>query len=65
LAFHGFFQTVAGAGEHKDVAVVNQTVNHSGGELVVAEHRVPLGKFQIGSDDEALLLVVYTYINVL
>jgi len=61
LALQGFLQTVAGAGEHEDVAMVNQAVNHSSGEFIVAEHRVPLGEFQIGCDDEALLLVAVGY----
>jgi hypothetical protein len=39
------------------VAVVDQPVNHGGGEFVIAKDSVPLGKLQIRRDDQALLLV--------
>ena len=43
--------------------MVNQTVDERGGQTVVPEHCVPLGKLQIGRNDEALTNVIKETLN--
>lgn len=57
LAVHGLGEAVALTGEDDDVGVVDEPVNESGSQAIIAENGVPLGKLQVGGDDEASPLV--------
>ena len=47
----------AGVAGLDDVAVVGQPVEHGGGHLGVAEHLRPVGKCQVGGDEQRGVLV--------
>lgn len=57
LAVHGLGKVVALARKDHDVGVVDQPVDESGGESVVAEDGVPLAELQVGGDDGAAAFV--------
>ena len=57
LPTHGLCEAVALAGEDHNMRMVDQSVNESGGETVIAKNGVPLGELQIGGNYETLTLV--------
>lgn len=57
LAVHGLGQSVTLSGENDNVGVMDKPVDQCGSEAVVTKDCVPLGEFQIGSDDQALALI--------
>jgi hypothetical protein len=50
-------EPVAGAFEGEDVGVVDDPVDHGGGDGLVAEHASPAGERQVGGQDQGGVLV--------
>lgn len=57
LPVHGLCKPVTFAGEDHNMAVVDQSVNQSCRQPVVSKDGVPLRKFQVGGNNQALALV--------
>ena len=51
------FDAVAGAAVLENFGVVDDAVNHGGGDSDVAEALCPLGKCQVGRDDDGAVFV--------
>lgn len=49
----GVSQAVAWASKSNQVAMMGQTVNHGGRHLVISKNGTPLGKLQVGGNDQA------------
>ena len=45
-------ESVAGALEGDDVGVVDDAVDHGGGDGLVAEHAAPAAEWQVGCEDQ-------------
>ena len=50
-------EPVAGAFEGEDVSVVDDAVDHGGGDGLVAEHAAPAGERQVAGQDKRGVLV--------
>ena len=50
-------EPVAGSFEGEDVGVVDDAVDHGGGDGLVAEHASPAGERQVGGQDQGGVLV--------
>jgi hypothetical protein len=51
------FESVAGAFEGDDFGVVDDAVDHGGGDDLVAEHVSPAGEWQVRGQDQRGVLV--------
>lgn len=57
LPVHGLGEAVALPGKDNDVGMVDQSINESRSQAVVAKDGVPLGELQVGGNDKAPALI--------